>query len=57
MIQNLKTLFILMAIFFSFNNKSIAQNKTIVHSHNDYNQSVPFWNAFANGANSFEADN
>ncbi|WP_343329339.1 alkaline phosphatase [Polaribacter staleyi] len=56
MIQNLKTLFILMAIFFSFNNKSIAQNKTIVHSHNDYNQSVPFWNAFANGATSFEAD-
>ena len=27
-----------------------------VHSHNDYDQSVPFWNAYSSGANSIEAD-
>lgn len=27
-----------------------------VHSHNDYDQSIPFWNAYASGANSIEAD-
>ena len=27
-----------------------------IHSHNDYQQKVPFWNAFANGANSIEID-
>lgn len=30
-----------------------AQN---VHSHNDYEQSVPFWNAYSSGANSIEVD-
>ncbi|WP_226789217.1 alkaline phosphatase [Polaribacter reichenbachii] len=34
----------------------MAQKKAIIHSHNDYKQSMPFWNAFANGATSFEAD-
>lgn len=33
-----------------------GQQKPIIHSHNDYLQSVPFWNAFSNGATSFEAD-
>ena len=33
-----------------------AQNVPYIHSHNDYNQDVPFWNAYANGANSIEAD-
>lgn len=28
----------------------------IVHSHNDYNQKVPFWEAYAHGAKSIEAD-
>src|SRR5690606_18753685 len=27
-----------------------------VHSHNDYDQSVPFWNAYSSGAHSIEAD-
>ncbi len=27
-----------------------------IHSHNDYLQEVPFWSAYANGANSIEAD-
>ncbi|MBR9853906.1 MAG: alkaline phosphatase [Algicola sp.] len=30
-----------------------AQN---IHSHNDYEQNVPFWNAFAGGAQSIEVD-
>ena len=36
-----------------------AQNKAqsfLVHSHNDYFQKVPFWNAFANGLSSIEVD-
>ncbi|SFU40028.1 alkaline phosphatase [Pustulibacterium marinum] len=32
-----------------------AQNP-IIHSHNDYEQQVPFWNAYAAGARSIEAD-
>jgi alkaline phosphatase len=35
-------------------NKTIAQPMS--HSHNDYLQSVPFWNAFGAGCNSVEAD-
>ena len=27
-----------------------------IHSHNDYQQNVPFWNAYANGLNSIEVD-
>ncbi len=27
-----------------------------LHSHNDYQQNVPFWNAYANGHNSIEVD-
>ena len=27
-----------------------------IHSHNDYHQNVPFWNAYANGLNSIEVD-
>lgn len=30
--------------------------KQYVHSHNDYEQNVPFWKAYAAGANSLEAD-
>ncbi|MFD2036263.1 alkaline phosphatase [Belliella marina] len=30
--------------------------RTNIHSHNDYKQAVPFWNAFANGAASIEVD-
>ncbi len=46
-------------LFFLFGGTSItlyAQNTTKVHSHNDYNQTVPFWDAYANGATSIEAD-
>ncbi|MDI6033004.1 alkaline phosphatase [Flavobacterium sp. LB2P84] len=27
-----------------------------IHSHNDYEQNIPFWSAYANGLNSIEAD-
>ena len=27
-----------------------------IHSHNDYHQTVPFWNAYSNGMNSIEID-
>ncbi len=35
-----------------------AQEKTNfqIHSHNDYQQNVPFWSAYANGLNSIEVD-
>ena len=56
MTLNIKTLFLVITVFLGVKNTSIAQNTAIIHSHNDYNQSVPFWNAFANGATSFEAD-
>lgn len=31
-------------------------NAQTIHSHNDYNQKVPFWEAYAHGAKSIEAD-
>lgn len=36
----------------------IAQeaNHLKIHSHNDYHQNVPFWNAYANAVNSIEVD-
>lgn len=33
-----------------------AQQNFRIHSHNDYNQKVPFWTAFSAGARSIEAD-
>ena len=31
-------------------------NSFKIHSHNDYLQNAPFWDAYANGANSIEVD-
>lgn len=47
------SLFILFLFFFGTANALRAQ---IIHSHNDYNQAIPFWEAYANGATSIEAD-
>lgn len=33
-----------------------AQGLVKVHSHNDYNHTIPFWDAYSNGAASIEAD-
>lgn len=48
------SLYILFSCFIFTVNAQI--NSKIIHSHNDYNQKVPFWNAYANGANSIEVD-
>ncbi|WP_273568479.1 phosphatidylinositol-specific phospholipase C/glycerophosphodiester phosphodiesterase family protein [Maribacter halichondriae] len=39
-------------------NNVVAQNSHDfrIHSHNDYLQNIPFWNAFSSGASSIEAD-
>ncbi|KAF2516677.1 alkaline phosphatase [Flavobacterium foetidum] len=50
-------LFLWLSVFFwGAENQLYSQNLVTVHSHNDYNQAVPFWNAYANGASSIEAD-
>ncbi|WP_181899408.1 hypothetical protein [Flagellimonas nanhaiensis] len=33
-----------------------AQEEIKIHSHNDYHQRIPFWDAFTSGAKSIEAD-
>ncbi len=47
---------IVLFVFLVSSTKVFAQNTTKIHSHNDYNQNIPFWNAYASGANSLEAD-
>lgn len=49
---------ILFIFLFLFSVGLIAQDvqQPRVHSHNDYDQSVPFWNAYSSGAHSIEAD-
>ncbi len=32
------------------------KNQFKIHSHNDYHQTIPFWNAYGNGLESIEAD-
>ncbi|MFC5683766.1 alkaline phosphatase [Flavobacterium sp. MAHUQ-51] len=54
--QYIKLVLILIVSLLGINNKLYAQNSIKIHSHNDYNQQVPFWDAFANGASSIEAD-
>lgn len=50
-------LFIWLSLFFwGAGDQLYSQNSVKVHSHNDYNQAIPFWNAYANGASSIEAD-
>ena len=49
---------ILFIFLFLFSVGLLAQDvqQQRVHSHNDYDQSVPFWNAYSSGAHSIEAD-
>lgn len=44
----------LVFLFSAFCSIAFAQNE--VHSHNDYEQNVPFWKAFSAGCTSIEAD-
>lgn len=46
---------ILTALFY-FSFISAYGQKICIHSHNDYQQTVPFWDAYSNGLNSIEAD-
>lgn len=43
-------------VFLFFLQLSIHAQQVKIHSHNDYNQDVPFWHAFSNGLSSIEAD-
>lgn len=43
-------------LFLGFHNQLLAQNNYPIHSHNDYKQEFPFWNAYINKAASIEID-
>ncbi len=43
-------------LFFCVSVNNIKAQNPMIHSHNDYEQAVPFWNAYAAGARSIEAD-
>lgn len=46
--------FVILISFFSFS--VVAQTDYKIHSHNDYTQEFPFWNAYINGLESIEID-
>ena len=55
----MKKSFLFISFFLSFfgaGNLLHSQSVIKIHSHNDYNQSIPFWDAYSNGASSIEAD-
>jgi alkaline phosphatase len=55
----MKTSFLFAAVFlffFGVGNLLYSQDFVKIHSHNDYNQTIPFWDAYSNGATSIEAD-
>ncbi|MCL5246132.1 alkaline phosphatase [Cellulophaga sp. 20_2_10] len=51
-----KKCIILAISFFSLISFAQKENQILIHSHNDYLQNVPFWNAFSSGATIVEAD-
>ena len=52
-----KVLFLLFGLFVFFHcGKSEDSIKLGIHSHNDYEQDIPFWTAYKNGLNSIEID-
>ncbi|CAM4114502.1 alkaline phosphatase [Zobellia roscoffensis] len=52
-----KTKFSFLFALFCITLLGAQQNrKTLIHSHNDYLQNVPFWTAYANGLDILEAD-
>ncbi|MBZ4033726.1 alkaline phosphatase [Flavobacterium sp. 17A] len=55
----MKTSFLFISLFLSLfgaRNLLYSQEQVKIHSHNDYNQTIPFWDAYSNGATSIEAD-
>lgn len=51
-----KIIFTILFVFFLANNTLYSQNVLNVHSHNDYNHKIPFWDAYSSGAASIEID-
>lgn len=52
-----KKCIILLVSFFSIISFAQKENQILIHSHNDYLQNVPFWNALSSGgATILEAD-
>ena len=52
-----RVLFLLFGLFVFFQcGKSEDSIKLGIHSHNDYEQDIPFWTAYKNGLNSIEID-
>ena len=52
-----RVLFLLFGLFVFFQcGKSENSIKLGIHSHNDYEQDIPFWTAYKNGLNSIEID-
>ena len=49
-------LFLTLFLFFGAGHQMYSQDLVKIHSHNDYNQTIPFWDAFSNGATSIETD-
>jgi len=55
----MKKSFLFISLFLSLfgaGNSIYAQDLVKVHSHNDYNHTIPFWDAYSNGSASIEAD-
>lgn len=55
----MKTSFLFLTLFltiFGTKNPLYSQDLVKIHSHNDYNRNIPFWDAYSNGATSIEAD-
>ena len=50
-------LFLITLVFFAHSSSYGQENKIHqLHSHNDYEQAIPFWTAYANNVSSIEAD-
>ena len=54
--KSVATLFLSIALFVGNIGLLKAQKHYKIHSHNDYQQEFPFWNAYINGAASIEVD-
>jgi alkaline phosphatase len=54
--MNVSRQFLFSSLFIFFISAANAQTAKYTHSHNDYNNAIPFYKAFYNGYNSIEAD-
>ncbi|MCC5936178.1 MAG: alkaline phosphatase [Lunatimonas sp.] len=56
MLQEIKNCCLFLVASFLSALTCLAQGETKIHSHNDYIRNAPFWEAYANGLESIEAD-